>query len=124
MAFLHNHILLSSRAETVMNVQGFVGFVTSTFSIFIHEYRKLHGYDGPPPTFVDVPALHEFTKVTLTYWNVPCHMHSDQHGIRTSCARPALSSWRPNLAHRLLCRSCRFPSYSTSTKHIAWLCRR
>lgn len=44
-------------------MQRFVGFVTSTYSVFIHEYRKLHGFDGPAPVFVDVPALHPFTKV-------------------------------------------------------------
>lgn len=42
-----------------------MGFVTSTFSVFIHEYRKLHGFSGLAPVFVDVPALHPFTKVVI-----------------------------------------------------------
>jgi hypothetical protein len=42
-----------------------VGFITSTYSVFIAEYRKLHGFKGPDPVFVDVPALHPFTKASF-----------------------------------------------------------
>lgn len=36
--------------------------ITSTFSVFIYEYRKLHGFKGPQAVFVENPALHPFSK--------------------------------------------------------------
>lgn len=44
--------------------QAFVGIDTSTFSVFVDQYRKLHGMDVAAARFVAVSRLHAFTQVS------------------------------------------------------------
>jgi GDP-fucose protein O-fucosyltransferase len=37
--------------------QNFVGFVTSTFSFFVQQYRDLHGFPAGEAVMVDVPKM-------------------------------------------------------------------
>ena len=43
--------------------QAFVGIDTSTFSVFVDQYRKLHDMDVAAARFVAVTKLHAFTQV-------------------------------------------------------------